>query len=414
MEMVTTCYINNLATLVAKGSIKMEDIDQSVANVLRVKFRLDLFNNYYTDPKRQEILLNKAHLDAAKNTALEAAVLLQNKNSTLPLSKTIKNLAVIGPLADDGLNQLGCWIVDGRATDTHVPLKALQDALTHTIFHVAKGFTDCNAKDTSHFSEAITAAKKSDVVLMFMGESNDMSGENHSRANISFPGLQLDLITEISKLGKPIVLLVYAGRCILLNKVQPLVNSILYVWQLGTMAGPAIADLLLGVVNPSGKLPITFLREKGQIPLYYNKKNTGRPNPTHEYHSFTSCYLDIDSTCLYPFGFGLSYTTFAYSNMKLSKETIAFGETLIASALVKNTGSVVGAETSLLFVRDLVGSYTRPIRELKGFSKNTLKPGESYLVTFILSSDDLRFWTKSNEWKAEPGKFSVFIGPNAE
>jgi beta-glucosidase len=208
--------------------------------------------------------------------------------------------------------------------------------------------------------------------------------------------------------------MVYAGRSLLLNKIQPLVNSILYVWQLGTMSGPAIVDLLFGTANPSGKLPITFPREKGQIPLYYNKKNTGRPNYSHEYRQYTSSYIDIDSTCLFPFGYGLSYTTFAYSNMTLSKKTIAFGETLIASALVKNTGSVVGAETSLLFVRDLVGSYTRPIRELKGFSKNTLKPGESYLVTFILSSDDLRFWTKSNEWKAEPGKFSVFIGPNAE
>lgn len=323
-------------------------------------------------------------------------------------------MAVIGPLADDGLNQLGCWIVDGRGTDTHTPLQSLKSTLPNTTFHVSKGFADCKAKDNSLFKEATTAAEKSDVVLMFMGEDNSMSGENHSRVNINFPGLQHDLIAEISKVGKPIVLLVYAGRSLLLNKLESLVSSILYVWQLGTMSGPAITDLLFGVQSPSGKLPITFPREEGQIPLYYNRKNTGRPNNTHKYEPYTSSYIDIDSTPLYPFGYGLSYSTFAYSNLSLSKKTVAFGETLIASALVKNTGNYVAAETSLLFVRDLVGSYTRPVKELKGFSKNTLKPAESYTVTFILSSDDLRFWTKDNEWKAEPGRFTVWIGPNAD
>lgn len=325
MEMVSTCYLDNMEQLIKEGLVKMEDLDRSVSNILRIKFRLDIFTNWYTDPARQEILLAPAHLEIAKKTALESAVLLQNKNKTLPLSKTIKSLAVIGPLADDGTSQLGCWAPDGRGTDTHTPLTSLKALLTKTTFHVAKGFENCNASNTKLYSEAITAAKNSEIVLMFLGEDNNMSGEGHSRSNIHLPGLQVDLITQISKLGKPIVLLLYAGRSLLLKEVLPLVDSILYVWQLGTMSGPAITDLLFGVQSPSGKLPITFLREKGQIPMYYNKKNTGRPNDTHSYQPFTSSYVDIDSTHLFPFGYGLSYTTFTYSNLSVSKKAIAFG-----------------------------------------------------------------------------------------
>jgi beta-glucosidase len=249
---------------------------------------------------------------------------------------------------------------------------------------------------------------------MFMGESNDMSGERHSRSLIGLPGLQESLVQQISFLKKPIVLIVYAGRPIVLTHLLPLVQSVLFVWQLGTMSGPAIVDLLLGTSVPSGKLPITFPREKGQIPIYYNKKNTGRPNNTHSFIPFTSSYLDIDTFPLFTFGYGLSYTTFTYSTFKLSKKSIAYGESLIASAQLKNDGTYIADEVSMLFVRDLVGSYTRPVKELKGFKRTTLKPGESVTLTFVISSDDLCFWTKQKEWKAEPGTFSVWIGPNAD
>jgi beta-glucosidase len=411
--MASSSYQQSLPSLLDKGLVKLQDLETCVANVLRVKYRLDLFKNYYTDPARASILLDKKHLEAAKNIALQSAVLLQNTNKTLPISKTVKSIAVIGPLADDGFNHLGCWAPDGQGSDTITPLKYLQTTYPTIKLNIAKGFTDCRAQFTDLFAEAIAAAKASDVVLMFMGEDNNMSGEGNSRANIGLPGLQEQLIQLISLEKKPTVLVLNAGRSLILTHILPLVQSILYTWQLGTMAGPAIIDLLFGVSVPSGKSPITFPRERGQIPLYYNKKNTGRPNNTHEYKPFTSSYIDIDSTPLFTFGFGLSYTTFTYSVFKLSKKSITYGETISASVVLKNEGTYIADEVTMLFVRDLVGSYTRPVKELKGFKRTSLKPGEFTTLTFVLSTDDLCFWTKKQEWKAEPGKFQVWIGGSA-
>lgn len=414
MEMQSSSYMANIPSLIDKGLVKLSDVDYSAANVLRVKFKLDLFNNYYTDPARAAILLDKKHLATAKSIALQSAVLLQNTNKTLPLSKTLKSIAVIGPLADDGDNQLGCWAPDGLGTDTITPLKSLKDTYPGIKLNVALGFENCNALSRDLYPEAITAVRSSDVVVMFMGESSDMSGESSSRANISLPGLQEDLIQVLSAEKKPIVLVINAGRALTLSKIVGSVQSILYTWQLGTMAGPAIVDLLFGTSVPSGKLPVTFPRERGQIPIYYNKKNTGRPNNTHEYIPYTSSYLDIDTTPLYTFGYGLSYTTFTYSAFKLSKKSITYGETIVASAILKNEGTYIADEVTMLFVRDLAGSYTRPVRELKNFKRTTLKPGEFVTLTFVLSTDELSFWTKKQEWKAEPGVFQVWIGGNAD
>lgn len=250
-------------------------------------------------------------------------------------------------------------------------------------------------------------------MLLFVGEDNNLSGESNCRAYINLPGVQEDLVKEIAKTGKPIVAVIYAGRSLLLEPILPYVDSVLYAWHLGTMAGPALTDLILGNVNPSGKLPITFLRAEGQIPLYYNKKNSGRPNDTHEYQPFTSSYIDIDSTPLFPYGFGLSYTSFSYSNLKVSRTSFAIGESIIVSATVKNEGKVKGDETVMLFIRDLVGSYTRPVKELKDFERVTLQAGESTSVSFVLKSDQLRFWTRDKEFKAEPGKFNVWIAKHA-
>lgn len=400
MEMVSTTFYDNLETMINKKEATLQDLDEKVANCLRVKFKLDLFKNYYTDPSRQSIILSPEHKAAAKEQALQCPVLLQNKNKTLPISTSISKLAVIGALADDPENQIGCWAGDGKAQDSITPLTSLKEALKNTSISFAKGYKDAVSKDTSLIDEAVNTAKNADKIVVFLGEPNDLSGESHARAYITLPGIQLELVEALSKLGKPIAAVIYAGRSLLLEPLLPLVDSVLYAWHLGTMAGPALADLLLGVVSPSGKLPLTFLRAQGQIPLYYNKKNTGRPNNTHEYQPYTSSYMDIDSTPLFPFGFGLSYSTFTYSNLKLSKNVIRPNEEIVVAVTVKNDGPSKATETVFLFIRDLVGSYTRPVKELKDFRKVTLLPGEIKGVVFSLSVEKLKYWTRDQVFKA--------------
>jgi beta-glucosidase len=336
MEMVSTCFYDNLENLLNKKLVSMDDLNTKVANILRVKFKMNLFENYYTDPSRQKIILDPKHKEAAKAQATQCPVLLQNKNKTLPISKTVGTLAVIGQLADDPENQIGCWAPDGKAQDSITPLTSLKAALPSSKIIYAQGYKDTRSTDTSYFNEAIAAASQADRVLLFLGEDNGLSGESNARAYINLPGVQEELVRQIAKTGKPIAAVIYAGRSLLLEPILPYVDSVLFAWHLGTMAGPALTDLLLGNVSPSGKLPVTFLRAAGQIPLYYNKKNTGRPNDTHEYQPYTSSYIDIDSTPLFPFGFGLSYSSFSYSNLKLSKNAISFGESMIVSATVKN------------------------------------------------------------------------------
>lgn len=336
MEMVSTTFYDNLESLLNKKLVSMDDLNTKVGNILRVKFKMNLFENYYTDPSRQSIILDPKHKEAAKTQATQCAVLLQNKNKALPVSKTIGTLAVIGSLADDPDNQIGCWAPDGKPQDSITPLTSLKAALTSTKILYAQGYKSTRSTDTSLFNEAIAAASSSDKILLFLGEDNGLSGESNCRAYINLPGAQEELVRQIAKTGKPIIAVIYAGRSLLLEPILPFVDSVLFAWHLGTMAGPALSDLILGNVSPSGKLPITFLRASGQIPLYYNKKNGGRPNNTHEYVPYTSSYIDIDSTPLFPYGFGLSYTTFSYSNLKLSKTAIGFGESLIVSATVKN------------------------------------------------------------------------------
>lgn len=302
---------------------------------------------------------------------------------------------------------------DGKAQDSITPLTSLKAALPSSKIIYAQGYKSTRSTDTSYFADAVNAAKQADRVLLFIGEDNMLSGESNCRAYINLPGVQEDLVKEIAKTGKPIAAIIYAGRSLLIESILPYVDSVLYAWHLGIMAGPALTDLILGSVSPSGKLPVTFLRAAGQIPLYYNKKNTGRPNDTHDYKEFTSCYLDIDSSPLFPYGYGLSYTSFSYSNLKVSRDAFAIGESIIVSATIKNEGTVKGDETVMLFIRDLVGSYTRPVKELKNFERVTLQPGETTSVSFVIKSDYLRFWTRDQEFKAEPGKFNLWIAKHA-
>jgi beta-glucosidase len=340
MEMVSTTFNDNLEDLLNKKLCSLSDLDKKVGNILRVKFKMNLFENYYTDPSRQSILLDPKHKEAAKIQALQCPVLLQNKNNTLPIGKNVTNLAVIGALADDPDNQLGTWSPDGKSQDSITPLTSLKQALTSTNITFSAGYKNASSTDTSLIAQAVAAAQSANKVLIFVGESNNMSGEAAARAYLNLPGIQEELVKEIAKTGKPIALIVYGGRSMTLETILPYADSVLYAWHLGTMAGPALADLIIGTTSPSGKLPVSFPRTVGQIPLYYNKKNTGRPNDTHAYEPFTSCYIDIDPQPLFPFGFGLSYTTFTYSNLKLSKTSLGFGENLLVSVTVKNDGSV--------------------------------------------------------------------------
>jgi beta-glucosidase len=368
------------------------------------------------------------HLKLARELATQSIVLLKNKNRTLPIRKNIKTIAVIGPMADAPYDQMGTWVLDGDANFTQTPLKALNDKLSKkTKVIYIKTLEYSRDKNKLNFSKALKAAKISDVVILFAGEESILSGEARCRADISLPGAQSQLIEEIKKAGKPMILVIMAGRPLTIEKECSLADAVLYVWHPGTMGGPAIADILFGEAVPSGKLPVTFPKMVGQIPIYYSHKNTGRPvtEPPEliddipvgakQFSLGNTCYyLDAGAQPLFPFGFGLSYTTFNYSDLKLSSEKIRKGEELTISCNLSNTGGYEGTEIIQLYTRDLVGSLTRPIKELKGFQRITLKPGENKTITFTLSTDDLSFWNAEMKKVAEPGEFKLWVGGNSD
>jgi beta-glucosidase len=426
MDMENHVYLPHLAQLVKEGKIKQSSIDQAVRKILKLKFELGLFERPYVEIKTS-VFYAKNHLEKAKEAAIESAVLLKNENNLLPLSDKIKSIAVIGPMADAPYDQLGTWAFDGEKSHTVTPLAALRDTYgSHLKINYASGLLFSRDVNKSQFSQAIAAARASEVVLFFAGEEATLSGEAHCRADISLPGSQKELLAEIVKTGKPVVLIMMAGRAVEIYKELPLVKSYLLSFHPGTMGGPALVDLIFGKAVPSGKLPVTYPKMVGQTPIYYNHKNTGRP-PAGELKTienipmeavqvslgYTSYYLDAGKDPLFPFGYGLSYTTFEYSDLKLSSVEISKNENLRVSCTVKNTGSREGAETVQLYIRDWVGSVTRPVKELKGFEKITLKPGESKTVVFTLTADALKFWNNQDQLILEPGDFSLWIGPNS-
>ncbi len=425
MEMVSQSYANNMEELLKEGKISEAWIDQLVMEILRIKFRLGLFERPYREAAVDSKILSDDNKAVAKQAAVESLVLLQNSDDLLPLSYDIKKLAVIGPLADDAKSQLGTWVPDGKPEDAVTPLSALKEILnekTEVIY--AAGIETPRTKSTDLFGEAIKAANQADAVVMFCGEDDLLSGESHSRAFIDLPGAQVNLIKAVAKTGKPIALVIMGGRPLTFGEITGDVNSILYAWHPGTMGGPAIADVLFGKYSPSGKLPVSFPRTVGQVPLYYNHKNTGRP-PTADQLGieqgtpenplgFVSYFLDVDFTPAYSFGQGLSYTTFEYSDLKLSSEKLKVGESLEASVTLQNTGDVEAAEVVQLYIRDLFGSVTRPVKELKGFKKISLKPGESKTVAFTLNTDDLKFWDIDMNYVVEPGEFNLWIGGSSD
>jgi len=401
-----------------------------VANILRAKFRLGLFENPYTDPETPWIDKSDEFLEAARQSAMQSCVLLENKRSILPLSKdNLTSIAIIGPLADDGYEQLGTWVFDGDVALSQTPRQAIETFVGDSVeIMYCRAMSTTRSNSREGFADAVESARKSDAALLFLGEESILSGEAHCRADLGLPGNQEDLIDEIASTGKPIILVILAGRPLLLQRVRDKVDAILYAWHPGNMGGPAIADLLFGMESPSGRLPVTFSRVVGQIPIYYNHKNTGRPAtrdsvidineikagaPQHSCGD-TSFYLDTDITPLYPFGYGLSYSEFRYTKLKLSSENIRLGESIDISFELANTGAHEAEEVSQLYIRDLVGSVTRPVKELKGFKRTRLKPGDSTRVTFTLTTDDLAFYDRHNRRVTEPGIFHLWVGGSSE
>jgi beta-glucosidase len=418
MDMSSSSYRTHLADAVKQGLVPMKAVDTAVRNVLRIKIRLGLFDNPYSEPSlEKKLLLCPEHRAIARDMARNSIVLLKNEKNTLPLLEDVGAIAVIGPLADNKHDPLGTWAVIGKPPSA-VPilensvvtvLEGLKRRLPSTPIAYTKG-CEVLGESRDGFAEAVELAKKSDVCILVLGESEDMSGEAHSRSSLGLPGVQLDLLKAVHATGKPTILVLMNGRPLTIPWEAENIPAIVEAWHLGCECGNAVADILLGDFNPSGKLVMTFPRTVGQVPIYYNHKNTGRP-PTEE--RYTSKYIDVPWEPLYPFGHGLSYTHFKYANLKVSPErTGAYGWVRV-SAEVRNVGKRGGYEVAQLYIRDLVGSLTRPVKQLRGFERIYLEPGDSKRVTFELSHDLLGFYNNHGEYIVEPGKFKVWIGPSS-
>ncbi len=426
MEMSGTAYSGHLEELVNDGKVPLAFVDTAVANILRVKMRLGLFDDPYTDPSALPPIGDAAALDAAYQAALQSVVLLKNDDRVLPLSANdITSVAVIGPLADAPYEQLGTWVFDGDTSMSVTPRSAIESLAGKDVdVRFVEALPTSRSRDTAQFDEAVAAARDSDVAVLFLGEEAILSGEAHSRADIDLPGAQEELVRRVRQAGRPVIAVILAGRPLTLGGIIDEVDAVLYAWHPGTMGGPAIADLLFGVASPSGKLPVTFPSTVGQIPIYYNHKNTGKPPKENEIvhiddievrapqtsFGMSAFYLDAGFKPLFPFGFGLSYGEFAYSDLKVSAPTVEAGNTLTISADLRNDGPGDAVEVVQLYVRDLVANVTRPVRELKGFQRVRVKPGASTRVEFELHTDALRFFGRDNARILEPGQFHVWIG----
>jgi beta-glucosidase len=424
MEMVSQTFRKNLPSLVESGDVSEALIDELVADVLRVKIRLGLFDRPYTDDSGSPLLADE-HLQVARQLARQSFVLLKNDRRLLPLNRsTVKKLAVIGPLADAKNAQLGAWTLDARDTDSRTPLAALRESAANGVEVLfAQALADDLDQNRSGFDEAVAAARKADVVILIVGEGADLSGEARSRAILDLPGAQSALVDAIAATGKPIVLVVEAGRPLTIGRQVAKVDSVLYSLHAGTMAGPALADLIWGIESPSGKLPVTFPKTVGQVPLYYNHLNTGRPAKPYDIKQDgqidetinrklgnNSNYVDVSPYPLYPFGYGLSYTTFEYGHVELSTTRPHSGENISIHVPVTNAGKVAADEVVQVYVRDVAGTLVRPVRELKTFRRIHIEPGETKTVEFVLSTNSLAYFDNQERRIVEPGEFELYIG----
>jgi len=436
MDMVGEGMLTTLGKSIKEGKVSVADVDQACLRILEAKFKLGLFDDpyrYIDESRPAKDILTAANRQAARNIAAHSMVLLKNNHQVLPLKKS-GTIALVGPLADNRRNMLGTWVVAGDWKQSVSVLEGIKNVAGSSVNIIsAKGanITD----DTAFFlkrvnalgveaeidprspaemiSEAVAAANKADVVVAVVGESSNMSGESSSRADISIPASQQALLKALAQTGKPLVVVLFNGRPLTLTWENDHATAILDAWAPGTEAGNAIADVLFGNYNPSGKITATFPRSVGQIPIYYNHKNTGRPFSATDFPKFKSNYLDESNDPLYPFGYGLSYTSFEYSPVKLSKTNLKGEEKLTASVTLKNTGKYAGEEVVQLYISDPVASVTRSVKDLKGFQKVNLQPGESKEISFQVTTEQLSFFNSNLKKVWEPGKFVIQIGTNS-
>lgn len=428
MEMVSYTFVKELPALIKEGKVKESVIDDAVRNILRVKYRLGLFDNPYVDEKKTDVLYAPSHLEAAKQAAVESAILLKNEGEVLPLQPSVKTVAIVGPMANAPYEQMGTWVFDGDKSRTVTPLNAIKELVGDKVQIIYEpGLAYSRDKDKAGVAKAASAAARADVILAFVGEEAILSGEAHCLADLNLQGAQSELIAALAKTGKPVVTIVMAGRPLTIGKEAELSSAMLYSFHPGTMGGPAIADLLWGKSVPSGKTPVTFPKMVGQIPIYYAHNTTGRPATRNEVLlddisveagqtslGCTSFYLDAGFDPLYPFGYGLSYTTFQYSNVKLSATELKKDGVLTVTFDLENTGKYEGTEVAQLYVQDKVGSVTRPVKELKRFARVTLKPGEKKNVSFELPVSELAFWNIDRMKTVEPGDFALWVAPDSQ
>ncbi|WP_316804994.1 beta-glucosidase BglX [Pedobacter nototheniae] len=436
MDMVSEGFLTTLKKSLQEGKVSIAQINNSCRLILEAKYKLGLFEDpyrYCNDERAKNEILTAANLKAAREAATQSFVLLKNENKTLPLKKS-GTVALVGPLANTRSNMPGTWSVNADLVNTPSLLEGLQNVVGNQvkIIHAlganltadatlqtnstmfGRDIPRDNRPEEEIIAEAVKAAKSADVVVAALGESSEMSGESSSRTDIGIPETQKRLLAALLKTGKPVVLVLFTGRPLAIKWESENVPAILNVWFGGVQAANAIGDVLFGNVNPSGKLPVTFPQNVGQVPIYYSHKSTGRPLAEGKWFSkFRSNYLDVSNDPLYPFGYGLSYTTFGYSDIKLSSNTLTKGKSITATITLTNNGNLEGKEVVQLYTRDLVGSSTRPVKELKGFKKISLKPGESKEVSFTLSENDLKFYNADLKFVAEPGDFKLFIGTNS-
>ena len=431
MDMESYIYLEYINELLDEGKVKMSQIDDAVSRILKVKYELGLFDDpykYLDNEREKNVTGSKEILDATLEVAKHSIVLLKNEGNILPLKKNGQKIALIGPLADDKNSPLGNWRIAAENNSAVSVLEAMKEYKGNRLSHamgvklvnkVPEGFHEevsINETDKTGISNAIRVARDADVVVMVLGEYGFQSGEGRSRTNLDLPGFQQELLEEVYKVNKNIVLVLMNGRPLVLNWHSENLPAIVEAWHLGTSSGNAIAEVLYGDFNPSGKLPMSFPRSVGQLPLYYNYKSTGRPGADGEDAGsvFWSHYQDELNSPLYPFGYGLSYTDFTISDISLSSDELSVDASITASVLVSNVGDVKGREVVQLYIQDKYASTTRPVRELKGFELVDLEPGETKTVEFTINEKLLEFYNASNKWATEPGEFNVFIGNNSQ
>lgn len=428
MEMVSYTFVKELPALIKEGKVKESTIDEAVRNILRIKYRLGLFDTPYVDEQQTSVMYAPSHLEAAKQAAVESAILLKNDKEVLPLQPSVKIVAVVGPMANAPYEQLGTWIFDGEKARTQTPLNAIKEMVGDKVQVIYEpGLAYSREKNPVSVARAAAAAARADVILAFVGEESILSGEAHCLADLDLQGDQGALITALAKTGKPVVTIVMAGRPLTIGKEVEESTAVLYSFHPGTMGGPALADLLWGKAVPSGKAPVTFPRMVGQIPVYYAHNNTGRPATRNEVLlndiaveagqtslGCTSFYMDAGFDPLFPFGYGLSYTTFKYSNIKLASDVLKKDDVLTVTFDLENTGKYEGTEVAQLYIQDKIGSVTRPVKELKRFTRVTLKPGEKKSVSFELPVSELAFWNIDMAKVVEPGDFGLWVATDSQ